>query len=92
MATTAAAGRGARGSQVRAKYPAIGTWATSRIWAQDRGVADVESRTASGERLDVIDGEVRGAMGGASVARAPVAVLAAPGAEYAGAEPLPGTR
>ena len=31
-------------------------------------------------------------MGGALVARAPVAVLATPGAEDAGAEPLPGPR
>ena len=43
-------------------------------------VADVERRTASGERHDVIDGQVGGRVGGAPEARAPVAVLAAPGA------------
>ena len=53
---------------------------------------DVERRTASGERDDVIDGQVGGRMGGALVARAPVAMLATPGAEHAGAEPLPGPR
>jgi hypothetical protein len=60
--------------------------------AQHRAVADVERRTASGERGDVVDGQVGGGVGGALVARAPVAVLAAPGTEDAGAEPLPGPR
>ena len=60
--------------------------------AQHGGVADVERRTASGERNDVIDGEVSRSMGVALVARAPVAVLAAPGTEHAGAEALPGPR
>jgi hypothetical protein len=60
--------------------------------AQHGCVADVEWGTASGERHDVIDGEVGGRVGGALVARAPVAVLATPGAEDAGAEPLPGAR
>ena len=53
---------------------------------------DVERRTASGERDDVVDGQVGGSVGGALVARAPVAVLATPGAEDAGAETLPGPR
>ena len=52
-------------------------------------VADVEGRTAGRERHDVVDGQVAGSVGGALVARAPVAVLAAPGAEHAGAETLP---
>jgi len=60
--------------------------------AQHRAVGDVERRTASGERGDVVDGQVGGGVGGAPVARAPVAVLATPGAEHAGAEPLPGPR
>ena len=55
-------------------------------------VADVERRTGSGERHDVIDGQVGGAMGVTLVAGAPVAVLTTPGAEHAGAEPLPGPR
>ena len=50
---------------------------------------DVERRTACGERHDVVDGQVRGSVGGAQVARAPVAVLATPGAKHAGAEALP---
>jgi len=60
--------------------------------AQHLRVGDVERRTASGERYDVIDGQVRGTVGGAAVARAPVAVLATPGAEHPGAEPLPDPR
>jgi hypothetical protein len=40
----------------------------------------------------VINGQVGSGMGGALVARAPVAVLATPGAEDAGAESLPGPR
>ena len=60
--------------------------------AQHLRVGDVERRTASGERDDVIDGQVAGSVGGALVARAPVAVLATPGAQHAGAEPLPGPR
>jgi hypothetical protein len=58
--------------------------------AQHGGVADVERGTASGQRDDVIDGQVGGSVGGTSEAWAPVAVLAAPGAEHPGAEPLPG--
>ena len=60
--------------------------------AQHRGVADVERRTAGRQRHDVIDGQVGGRVSRALVARAPVAVLAAPGAEHAGAEPLPHPR
>jgi len=60
--------------------------------AEHRAVADVEWRAACGERGDVVDGQVSGGVGGAPVARAPVAVLATPGAEHAGAEPLPGPR
>ena len=60
--------------------------------AQHGGVGDVERRTASGERHDVINGQVGGRVGGALVARAPVAVLATPGAQHAGAESLPGPR
>ncbi len=76
-------------------YPApVGRRTLRRVAraAQHRGVGDVERRTASGERDDVIDGQVGGWVGGALVARAPVAVLATPGAEHAGAEPLPGPR
>ena len=40
----------------------------------------------------MIDGQVGGAVGWALVARAPVAVLATPGAEHTGAESLPGPR
>jgi len=40
----------------------------------------------------VIDGQVGGAVSVALVARAPVAVLTTPGAQHAGAEPLPGPR
>ena len=53
---------------------------------------DVERRPARGERHDVIDGEVGGGVGRALVARAPVAVLATPGSEHAGAQTLPGPR
>jgi len=60
--------------------------------AQHRGVANVERGTASGERHEVVDGQVGGRMGRSLVAGTPVAVLATPGAEHAGAEPLPGTR
>ena len=76
-------------------YPApVGRRTLRRVAraAQHGGVGDVERRTASGERHDVIDGQVGGWVGGALVARAPVAVLATPGAEHAGAEPLPGPR
>jgi hypothetical protein len=55
-------------------------------------VADVERRTTSGERHDVIDGQVARRVGAALVARAPVPVLAVPGTEHAGAETLPGPR
>ena len=40
----------------------------------------------------MIDGQVARRVGVALVARAPVAVLATPGAEHAGAESLPGPR
>ena len=58
--------------------------------AQHRGVGDVERRTASSQRHDVVDGQVAGSMGWTPVARAPTAVLATPGAQDAGAETLPG--
>jgi hypothetical protein len=76
-------------------YPTpVGRCALRRVAraAQDGGVADVERRTAYGERDHVVDGQVGGAVGGTLVARAPVAVLTTPGAEHAGAEPLPGPR
>ena len=60
--------------------------------AQHRRVRDVERRTASGERDDVVDGQVAGRVGWALVARAPVAVLTTPGTQHAGTEPLPGLR
>ena len=60
--------------------------------AQHRGVGDVQRRTASGERHNMIDGQVGSGVGGTLVARAPVAVLTAPGTEHAGAEPLPDPR
>jgi hypothetical protein len=60
--------------------------------AQHGAVADVERRTARGERDDVIDGQVAGSVGGTLVSRAPVAVLTTPGAQHAGAETLPGPR
>ena len=88
--------RGLRASRVAPMgYPApVGRRTLRRVAraAQHRGVGDVERRTASGERHDVIDGQVARRVGGALVARAPVAVLATPGAEHAGAETLPGTR
>ncbi len=56
---------------------------------QDRGGGDVEGRTASGERHDVIDGQIACGVGVALVTRAPILVLATPDAEHAGAEPLP---
>ena len=73
-------------------YPTpVGRCALRRVArsAQHGGIADVEWRTASGERHDVIDGQVRRGVGGALVARAPVPMLATPGAEHAGAESLP---
>jgi hypothetical protein len=60
--------------------------------AKHGAVADVEGRATGGERHDVIDGEVGSAVGWTLVARAPIAVLATPGAEHAGAESLPGPR
>jgi len=56
---------------------------------QHSGVTDVERRTASGERHDVIDGQVTPVVGDALVARAPVPMLATPGAEHTGTEVLP---
>jgi hypothetical protein len=76
-------------------YPApVGRRTLRRVAraAEDGSVRDVERRTASGERHDVIDGQVGGRMSRASVSRAPVATLTAPGAEHAGAESLPGPR
>jgi hypothetical protein len=60
--------------------------------AEHGGVADVEPRTATGERHNVVDGQVRGSVGRTLVARAPVPALATPGTEHAGAETLPGPR
>jgi hypothetical protein len=40
----------------------------------------------------VVDGQVRGSVGGAPVAWAPIAALATPGAQHAGAQALPGPR
>ena len=76
-------------------YPApVGRRTLRRVAraAQDGGVADVEQRTAGRERHDVINGQVGSQVGGPLVARAPVAVLASPGAEDAGAETLPAPR
>ena len=50
------------------------------------------SGTASGERHEVIDGQVTRGVGWPPVAGAPVVVLTTPGAEHAGAESLPGPR
>ncbi len=44
--------------------------------AQHRAVGNVERRTTSGERHDVIDGQVARSVGVALVARAPLPVLA----------------
>jgi hypothetical protein len=60
--------------------------------AEHGAVADVERRSASSERHDVIDGEIARGVRVALVARAPVAVLTAPGAEHSGAEALPWPR
>ncbi len=79
----------------RKGYPApVGRCTLRRVAgaAQHRGVRDVEWRTARGERDDVIDGQVGGSVSGSQVARAPVTVLTTPGAQHAGAEPLPGPR
>ena len=88
--------RGPRRDRVaRMGYPApVGRRTLRRVAraAQHGGVSDVERRTASGERGDVIDGQVGGGVGGTLVARTPVAVLAAPGTKDAGAEALPGPR
>ena len=76
-------------------YPApVGRRTLGRVAraAKHRGVRDVERRTASGERHDVIDGQVRGSVGVALVAGTPVTVLTTPGPQHAGAEPLPGPR
>ena len=59
---------------------------------EDGAVADVERCATAGKRHDVIDGQVSGGVGRALVARAPVAVLATPGAEHSGAEVLPFAR
>ena len=76
-------------------YPApVGRRTLRRVAraTQHLRVGNVERRTASGERHDVVDGQVGGSVGGALVARAPVAVLATPGPQHPGAEPLPGPR
>ena len=76
-------------------YPTpVGRRALRRVArpTEHRAVGDVERGTASGERHDVIDGQVAGSVGIALVARAPVPVLATPGPEHAGAEALPGPR
>ena len=57
--------------------------------AEHGAVADVERRTASGERHDVIDGQVARGVGVTVVGRAPVAVHAAPGAEHPLTQVLP---
>jgi hypothetical protein len=76
-------------------YPApVGRGTLRRVAgaAQHRAVADVEGRTTGSERHDVIDRQVRGSVRCSVVARAPVAMLATPGAEQAGTESLPGPR
>ncbi len=88
---------GAVGAQARRPrvYPApVGRRTLRRVAraAQHRGVGDVERRTASGERHDVVDRQVTRGVGGTQVARTPVAVLPTPCAEHAGAETLPGPR
>ena len=60
--------------------------------AQHSGIADIERRTAGRERDHVVDGQVGGRVSAPAVARTPAAVLATPGAQHAGAEPLPGSR
>ncbi len=75
-------------------YPApVGRCTLRRVTgaAEHRGVADVERGTASGERHNVVDGQVGSGVGVAHMTRAPVPVLATPGAEHAGAESLPGS-
>ena len=56
---------------------------------EHRAVGDVERRAAGCERHDVINGQVAGRMGVALVARAPVPMLATPGAQQPSAEALP---
>jgi len=75
-------------------YPAPGRRTLRRVArpTEHRAVGDVEWSTADRERDYVIDGEIARGMGGTLVARAPVAVLATPGAEDAGAETSPGPR
>ncbi len=73
-------------------YPTpVGRCALRRVArsAEHSAVADGERRTASGERYDVVDGQIACGVGGAPVLRAPVPMLATPSAEDAGAEPLP---
>ena len=60
--------------------------------AEHGAVGDVEGRATGRERHDVVDSQVSSRVGVTLVARAPVAALATPGAEHAGAEPLPGPR
>jgi len=74
-------------------YPApVGRCTLRRVArpAEHGAVADVEWSAARGERHDVIDGQVDRVVGSTLVARAPVPMLATPGAEHAGAESLPG--
>lgn len=75
-------------------YPAPGRRTLGRVArsAQHRRVGELVRRTTSRERDDVVNGQVRRWVGGAVVARAPVAVLAAPGPQDSGAEALPGPR
>jgi hypothetical protein len=73
-------------------YPALVDRCTLRRVArsaQHGGVSDVERRTTSGERGDVIDSQVIRVVGGTLVARTPVADLAAPGTKDAGTQALP---
>ena len=76
-------------------YPApVGRRTIRRVAgaAQHGGVGHVERRTASGERHDVVDGEIARRMGRTLIARTPVPVLATPGTQHAGAQTLPGPR
>lgn len=57
--------------------------------AEHSAVGEVERGTPSGQRDDVVDGEITRRMAGALVARAPVTVQSPPGAEDPSAEALP---
>ena len=75
-------------------YPAPGRRTLGRVArsAQHRRVGELERRTASRQRDDVINRQIGGTVGGALIARAPVAVLTAPSAQHSGAQALPGPR